>query len=183
MNKDGAMPRPTLFLVGDSLIEFCDWQSWLTELHAINLGRAGETVGELLARLPEILALRPPPDSLLLMTGTNNVCREDFAFLTDYETILRQCRAALPDTMITVNSLLPIALPYLASNVTARLNSLLRELATRQGAAYLDAHAALTDAGGLPLAGALSPDGVHLGQRGYQLWIETLHTHLQSLSS
>ena len=175
------MKTRTLFFIGDSMIEFCDWQSCFPLHRTVNLGQSGETVNGLLSRLPGLLALRPRPHWLLLMTGTNNVCMEDFAFLPDYETIIDRCRTALPEAVITVNSLLPIALPYLAGNVSGRVNDLLRAMAQRLQVDYLDAHAALLDRAGQPLAGVLAPDGVHLSPRGYQLWAATLQHHLQLL--
>ncbi len=175
------MTEKNLFLVGDSLIEFCDWQSLIPGHRVVNLGRSGETVAELLGRLPAILARRPAPHWLLLAIGTNNVCMEDFAFLPDYERLLASCRTTLPDTAVTVNSLAPVALPYLAPNVTARLNGLLRDLALRKGVDFLDVHASLTGLDGQPLPGVLSLDGVHLASQGYRLWAEAIRRHLQTI--
>ncbi|MDH5299558.1 MAG: GDSL-type esterase/lipase family protein [Desulfobulbaceae bacterium] len=170
-----------LFFVGDSLIEFYDWQPLFPGHRVSNLGRAGDTVRELMERLPAILTLAPPPDWLLMMIGTNNVCMEDFAFLPDYETLITRIRNRLPHAALTVNSLLPVTLPYLAGNVTARLNQLLREMAVRCGVRYLDALTPLTGDSGTVLPGVLFPDGVHLARRGYDLWGDAIHRHLLEL--
>ena len=172
-----------LFLIGDSLIEFFDWQHRFPEHRVVNLGRSGETAAELLARLPSTLTLQPPPDWLLLMTGTNDVCMEDFSVPAVYEQIIKSCQAQLPTTIITVNSLLPIALPYLAANVVPRLNDLLRDLTMKQEVHFLDGYAALTDPTGLPLANVLAADGVHLEEPGYQLWATQVEKHLQTILS
>ena len=170
-----------LFLIGDSMIEFFDWRQCFSGHRVVNLGRAGETAGELLARLPGILALQPAPDWLLLMTGTNDVCMENFAFPATYAKIIATCSAQYPQAEITVNSLLPIALPYLASDTVPRLNGLLRELALAHTIHFMDGYAALADQTGLPRPGVLAADGVHLTDRGYRLWGEALRQHLDAL--
>ena len=170
-----------LFFLGDSIIEFHDWQKEFPDHRAVNLGRAGETAEELLARLDTILALQPPPDWLLVMTGTNNVCMEDFTFPSTIAEIIESAQARLPATTITVNSLLPIELPYLAENTVARTNAIIQEIATSRHVHFLDGHAALTDQSGHIRPGVLSLDGVHLGEYGYRLWALEIEKHLQTL--
>lgn len=171
----------TLFFIGDSMIEFYDWQQRFPEHRAINLGRSGETTAELLARLPGILTLQPAPDWLLLMTGTNDVCMENFSFPATLARIIATCHAELPNTAVTVNSLLPISLPYLTADVVPRMNAILRDLTMEAGASFLDGHGALTDPTGRPLPGVLAADGVHLEDHGYHLWAEAVEKHLTNL--
>ena len=167
-----------LFFIGDSMIEFFDWQQRFPEHRAVNLGRAGETTSELLSRLPGILTLQPPPDWLLLMTGTNDICMEDFTFPAALAQIIETCQRRLPETIITVNSLLPINLPYLATDVIPRTNALLEELAASQDVHFLNGHQALTDSSGHLQPGVLAADGVHLEEHGYQLWADEVEKHL-----
>ncbi|MDH3360249.1 MAG: GDSL-type esterase/lipase family protein [Desulfobulbaceae bacterium] len=170
-----------LFFIGDSMIEFFDWQQRFPEHRVVNLGRSGETTSELLARLDTILALQPPPDWLLLMTGTNDVCMEDFTFPSVLDQIIDSCIRKLPETIITVNSLLPINLPYLAADVVPRVNAILEELAASQNVNFLNGHQALTDPSGLLLPGVLSADGVHIEDRGYRLWADEVDKQLQAI--
>ncbi|MDH4320777.1 MAG: GDSL-type esterase/lipase family protein [Desulfobulbaceae bacterium] len=170
-----------LFLIGDSMIEFFDWRPCFPDHRVVNLGRSGETTAELLARLPAILALQPAPDWLLLMTGTNDVCMEHFAFPATYARILATCKTLRPQAEITVNSLLPIALPYLAADTVPRLNGLLRALTSAPKTHFLDGYAALSDRTGKIRPGVLAADGVHLSDHGYQLWGNALQHHLSSL--
>ncbi len=168
-----------LFFIGDSMIEFFDWQRRFSTHRVVNLGRSGETTSELLARLPGILRLQPPPDWLLLMIGTNDVCMENFSFPAVHAQIITACRQQLPTTIITVNSLLPLLLPYLSRDVVPRLNDILREQSVQQGGHFLDGYAALTDSAGLPLPHVLADDGVHLEEHGYQLWADEVEKQLQ----
>ena len=170
-----------LFFIGDSMIEFFDWQQRFPGHRVVNLGRSGETASELLARMDNILSLQPPPDWLLIMTGTNDVCMEDFTFPAVLGRIIETCQNILPDTTITVNSLLPISLPYLAPDTVPRINAILEELAASRDVHFLNGHRALTTSSGVLLPGVLAVDGVHLEDQGYRLWADAVGTHLASI--
>ncbi|HSH14330.1 MAG TPA: GDSL-type esterase/lipase family protein [Desulfurivibrionaceae bacterium] len=162
-----------LLLVGDSLVEYGDWQELLPGREIVNLGRCGEAVEELRERAANLVRRQAQPDLLLVMIGTNNVAMERFDFLEPYADILEIFRGAWPATLLVVNSLLPMDLYYLAPETVVRLNDRLRTLAERKSTLYLDAWRALVDQDNLALPGILE-DEVHLTARGYQLWAGAL---------
>ncbi|MGV1097856.1 GDSL-type esterase/lipase family protein [Thiovibrio sp. JS02] len=162
------MPMRVLFL-GDSLIEYYDWQDRFPDQAVRNAGQAGETVAGLLARLPGLLQRRPTPEMVILMIGTNNLLMEDYAFLPDYGRILATIAAQAPAAGIACTSLLPMPLSWLADTAVARINASLHRLVTGAGASYLDLYAAFTK-GGEPAAAYFEGDGVHLSGPGYALW-------------
>jgi lysophospholipase L1-like esterase len=162
-----------LLLVGDSLIEFGDWAELLPGREIVNLGRAGEAVEELRERTVYLVKRQPPPDLLLVMSGTNNVVMERFDFLEPYAEILETFRVAWPGAVLVLNSLLPMEFNNLAPETISRLNDRLRSLADRQNARYLDAWRAMVDQNGHVLPGVLE-DEVHLTSKGYRLWASAL---------
>ena len=97
------MKQKHLLLIGDSLIEYYNWQARFPTHHIYNLGIAGETVQELHRRLPSIITMKQAPDSILLMTGTNNVAMEDFSFGPVFESIIADLKSAFPNTEIFIN--------------------------------------------------------------------------------
>lgn len=159
-----------LLFIGDSLIEFFDWQGCFPGCRVENLGRAGETVQELLARAPAVLQRQAAPTWLLIMSGINNVAREDYGFLPAYEELLQQLRAKWPATILTVNSLLPVRLPWVAADLLPQLNNLLRAMAARQEALFLNGYDHFLDQNGLADGRFLMEDGVHLSAAGYARW-------------
>lgn len=169
----GGRKISRLLLVGDSLIEYGDWLQLLPGREVVNLGRSGEAVEELRERAPNLVGRRPIPDLVLVMIGTNNVAMERFDFLETYADILEIFRAAWPEAVLLINSLLPMELNYLAPATIPRLNDRLRVLADRQKARYLDAWRVLVDQNGRVLPGVLE-DEVHLTARGYRLWADAL---------
>ena len=168
-----------LMLVGDSMIEFFDWQERFPELEVNNLGRSGESVEELRTRAQDIVERYGAPDLVLVMIGTNNVAMENFTFLTAYEDILETFIDAYPEAALVVNSLLPMELGYLAPDTVSRINSSLKSVAAANGILYLDAWSAMVDKSGRVLEEILE-DEVHLTHQGYRVWAAELEKLLQA---
>jgi lysophospholipase L1-like esterase len=165
-------------LVGDSMIEFFDWQERFPDLEVKNLGRSGESVEELQIRAQDIVDRYGAPDLVLVMIGTNNVAMENFTFQSAYEDILATFQEAYPEAALVVNSLLPMELSYLAPDTVSRINSSLQSLAVGSGLFYLDAWSPMVDKSGRVLEGLLE-DEVHLSYQGYRVWADVLAEFLQ----
>jgi len=166
-----------ILLLGDSLIEFFDWQARFKEMIMQNRGEAGERVKELLSRVSDELAAAGKVDVVVIMIGANNLAGEDYAFLRDYEEILHRVRSVLPAARIAVTSLLPFHFSWLSADTVPRLNASLRSIAGLASADYLDVYAAFVAA---QQAGktCFLPDGVHLTGGGYEIWATVLGAYL-----
>ncbi len=165
-----------LCFIGDSLIEYYDWQERFPDLAVLNLGVAGETTPELLARLSCFGASSCQPDWVIIMTGTNDLLM-GADFLPSYERIITRLQKALPDAFLLINGLMPMALPWLAPNLIAQVNARLEELALRHKIGYLDGGCLGTDSTASP--SCFLEDGVHLNQYGYALWSAAIENHLR----
>lgn len=159
-----------LLFIGDSLIEFFDWQSRLPGHEVDNRGVAGETVEGLQARLGTVLARTSAPDAVFIMTGINNLSMDDREFLDAYLRILVQLKQRYPSARIYINSLLPVLFPFISNDDVRAVNGQLRALATDTQVGYLDIHSLFLDDTGTPKAGLLLDDGVHLSNEGYAVW-------------
>ncbi|MEW6594334.1 MAG: GDSL-type esterase/lipase family protein [Thermodesulfobacteriota bacterium] len=170
------MTAPQLIFLGDSLIEFCDWQDHFPGHAVVNLGLAGETVQELRQRVEHLAGRLENPAWFLLMIGTNNVAVEDYGFFADYRALVAILRQRHPAAALQVTSLLPMHLPWLAPETIPRLNSRLRELAQDLGAGYVDAYAAFVARGNT--GPFFLDDGVHLSDAGYTVWAAAIRPFL-----
>ncbi len=172
------MSEKTIYLIGDSMIEFGNWEGLLPGFTPVNLGRSGETAVETLWRLDEIAAAgHPAPDVVLFMTGTNNITMEEFAFFQVYDDIVAKSRELWPKARIVINSLLPMNLSFLAPDAVGRVNENLSAAAERLGVEYLDGFTPLSDGSGNPAEGVLA-DEVHLTEEGYRRWAAAMADHL-----
>ncbi len=176
-----------ILFIGDSLIEFFDWQQEFPAHRVTNLGRAGETVEGLLSRLNRTCGQIGKADMIVLMTGTNNIGMEDYAFGPGYEEILKIFAEKFPKAERIATSLIPLRLPWLDETAVPRMNVLLRDLVLRQGATYLDLYQVFTsgrrNADDTCFARYYLDDGVHLSAQGYRAWAGILAPLIEETAS
>lgn len=123
------------------------------------------------------------PHKVYVMLGSNGV-----AFLTQdniiefYGEFLDELRAALPNAILYVESVLPVTHEkeagdsrYANSKIDA-LNDALLDLATEKGAYFVNVSEAIKDESGC-LPAAASSDGMHFGVSTYNKWVDYLLTH------
>jgi lysophospholipase L1-like esterase len=159
--------------IGDSLIEFFNWQKRFPDNHVSNFGSAGETAEGLLARLPNIILRSHSPDLVMIMTGTNNIAMEDYGFLLTYEKIIDLLQKSYAQATIVMTSLLPIELFFLGDAVP-RVNKRLKDIAMDKHILYLDLYPLFLEEETRAITAYYEADGVHLSYKGYEVWARAL---------
>ena len=173
------MSKKCLF-IGDSLIEFSNWQNRFPDHQIINFGQAGETAEGLAARLPGIIKRYEAPDLIMIMTGTNNIAMEDYGFLFTCEKIINQLKEAYPEAKIIMTSLLPIELFWLGDAVP-RVNKRLQAISKNLAVHYLDLYPLFLGRDDKQNSAFFEPDNVHLSLEGYEIWANALEDFLLEL--
>lgn len=168
--------EPFLF-IGDSLIEFFNWQKRFPDRKIFNGGIAGETTEGLLARLPNVIQQVPSPGLVMIMTGINNVAMEDYAFLFTYEKIISRLQQVYSQAPIVITSLLPVNL-YFLGDAVPRLNRRLKDTARKSNTIYLDLYPLFVDNDSRIISSYYEPDGVHLSGTGYEIWAKALEEQI-----
>ncbi len=166
------MARQFLF-IGDSLIEFFNWQNRFPDDQVYNFGSAGETAEGLLSRLPGIIRRIQAPGLVMIMTGTNNIAMEDYGFLSTYEKIISLLQENYAQAAIVMTSLLPIELFFLGDAVP-RINRRLKDIARNNHIAYLDLYPLFLGEDSRAITAYYEADGVHLSEAGYEVWARAL---------
>ncbi len=159
-----------LLFIGDSLIEFFDWEGRFPGDDVYNFGIAGETVEGLNRRLSEVIAKVPSPDFVFIMTGINNLAMDDRDFVKTYALVIGRLKQVWKSARIFIHSLLPVGTPFISNDEIRATNRQLRTLAERELVGYADIHPLFLDEGGNPRGSCLLDDGVHLSDEGYRLW-------------
>ncbi len=164
-------------MLGDSLVEWGDWPELLPSVRVINRGVAGEHVEELSVRLAAEVESIEDPDHILIMAGTNNLLMGNTFFPAVFRSMLPRLAALCPEADITLNSIMPMALPGLPEQIAA-VNRQLQEIAELAGCHFLDMVPACIEQC-LPITRpCFLTDGVHLSTLGYQVWAGEIRRHL-----
>ncbi len=165
---------------GDSITDWGDWAEFTGNASAINRGIAGDNTYGLLHRTDEVT--RHQPKKLFILIGTNdlNIHIPLEQRLVNYDSIIDRVKRESPNTIIYVQSVLPINNDlisrqyYSGTNEAIRLmNSSLDSLARTGGVVYVDLYSHFLDQKG-QLDAKYTYDGLHLNGVGYMRWIGIL---------
>ena len=159
-----------IVFIGDSLTEFYDWQERFPGHRVFNLGIAGEPVEGLLGRMSHIRTVIVRADLIFVMTGINNIAMGDYDIIPKYEKILNTIISDSTGAGVIIESVLPVRLSWLDNVEIEKINSGLQKIAQRKKIRYFDLYSLFVDARGKPIPEYLSEDGVHLSERGYEVW-------------
>ena len=156
-------------LVGDSLSLWLPTDQLPQNRFWLNQSISGETTTQILSRLSYFRHTHP--DQIHLMAGINDLKNgaSDQEVLDNMQNILTHLQRQHPLAQIVVYSILPTRLSTLPSDRIDGVNRQLARLTNRQGATFMDLQASFTDHQGR-LHVDLTTDGLHLSQRGYDVW-------------
>lgn len=173
-----------IVMLGDSLINGCEWHELLHDNRIKNRGINGDTIEGVRARSASIM--ESSPHKLFVMIGINDVSHErpaqaigqDIMALADYLHTLS------PSTRIYIHSLLPFdskiyytSLSDKESTVTT-INRLLQESASKHNYTYIELYSHFVTDGTAQLAPQFTNDGLHLTGEGYALWSTLLAPYI-----
>lgn len=141
-----------------------------------------DPIDGVLRTIPETVALHKPP-MILITVGINGVALwGEEEFKGAYVRLINEIKEASPDTVILVQSILPIAPSYVHwgmitnESITAA-NAWILEVAEQCGLHYLDTFSVLVGEDGNIRPELVQDDGLHANEDGLNLALEYIRTH------
>jgi hypothetical protein len=157
--------KPTMFLLGDSLVKRGNWLFLESDYSPVNLGRGGARVID----IKEYLESQPEVKNghVLLLLGINNLAdRQPMEDLVkDYEDLVDECLKRNLSTTIISLPLVSGGNEYDRSAAVKLVNAELRRISEEKACGYFDMNLVLSDRLGL-LHGYTSDD-LHLTEAAY----------------
>lgn len=181
-------PPMDIFFLGDSLTEFWPemgksvWAAEFGKLSVLNCGVAGDTTQNILYRITHGELDGIAPKVIVLLAGINNLgLSPNLApaeLAQGLKAIVSTLRAKSPGSKILLLSIFPTADPV--QTRIKETNKLLAELADQKSVFFLDIYNSFLDAE-KRFPAAISPDGLHLNAKGYQIWADAMRPTLLKL--
>ena len=176
-----------LLFIGDSITEQwrenAVWKKHYAALNPANFGIGGDLTQNVLWRVANGEVNGIKPKVVVLLIGTNNTGNdspEDIA--RGITAIVHLLREKLPTTKVLLMGILPRgpeAKTPLRDKIAA-VNNIIKKSADGRKVVYLDLGPKLLDKDGR-LTGDVSPDSLHLSEKGYQIWAETMQPLLKKM--
>jgi len=169
-----------IVFLGNSITESGNWKKLLKDSTVINRGISGDNTFGVLARIDEIIKLKP--SNLFILIGTNDLSKRipDEVVIENIFAIVSKIKAGSPKTKIFVQSILPInetvekfPVQFNNTNHILTINDQLTRYAERLRYTYIDLYSNFLDDQG-KLNASYTFDGLHLNAAGYQQWVRIL---------
>ncbi|HLQ45065.1 MAG TPA: platelet-activating factor acetylhydrolase IB subunit [Planctomycetaceae bacterium] len=178
-----------LLLIGDSITQGWEgsgknvWTKFYTPRNAVNLGIGGDRTQHVLWRLDHGNVEGISPKAAVLMIGTNNSSDNTPEEIADgVEAIVEKLRAKLPQTKVLVLAIFPRgANPEdKRRQVNTQANELIAKLADGESVHFLDIGSKFLGEDG-SLSKEIMPDLLHLSEKGYTIWAESIEAKVKEL--
>lgn len=169
--KNNPLSKDDVVFLGNSITEQGgDWGKRLDNPKIKNRGISGDTTDGVLARLGEITYSQP--SKVFLLIGINDLFRDDMTsekVVNNILKIVNQINQASPRTKLFVHTILPTNTEKIREKID-KTNALLVNAATIHPYEIILLHNDFATENDL-MNMELSTDGVHLNEKGYQVWV------------
>ena len=176
-----SLPRGEIVFLGNSIIEGFDLNKYFPGTATINRGIVADHLDGLMERIDNS-AIALEPSKLFIMIGINDIGdqRDDEYLKAMYSTLIDTLKFKLPKTEIYLHSILPTTARWknCPPEQIKRMNSFLAVLALEKGLVYINIYPYfLIDMN--YLNPALTKDGLHPNEAGYDIWAEKIRDYLK----
>lgn len=188
-NKRVAQGNCDLIFIGDSITQGWEgrgkkvWAKHYAKRNAVNLGIGGDRTQHVIWRLDNGNLHRIKPKAAVIMIGTNNSGSNSSQEIADgVEVIVKQLRKKLPETKVLLLGVFPRGANKADKRrqVNEGANATFKKIADGKSVHYLDiGQKFLKEDGTLPRE--IMPDLLHLSEKGYTIWAESIEAKLKEL--
>jgi lysophospholipase L1-like esterase len=189
MNKRVAEGDVDLVFIGDSITQGWEgkgrdvWQKFYGGRKAVNLGISGDRTQHVIWRLDNGNLKDISPKLAVIMIGTNNSGNNTPEEIADgIKVIVEQIKTKSPDTKILLLGVFPRGANKEDKRriVNEKTNAIATKLADEKTVFYLDIGDKFLAEDGT-LSRDIMPDLLHLSDKGYTIWAESIEPSVKSL--
>jgi beta-glucosidase len=188
-NKRVAAGNVDLVFIGDSITQGWEgrgkgvWAKFYSKRNAVNLGIGGDRTQHVIWRLDNGNIKDIKPKAAVIMIGTNNAGSNTPEQIAEgVAVIVKQLRTKLPETRILLLAVFPRGTDKndKRRQVNEKTNAIFMKLADGKHVHYLDIGPKFLEDDST-LTREIMPDLLHLSEKGYTIWAESIESTLEKL--
>ena len=188
-NKRVAQGNVDLIFIGDSITQGWEgrgkgvWEKFYGKRNAVNLGIGGDRTQHVLWRLDNGNIKNISPKLAVIMIGTNNSGNNTPKEIYEgNKAIVEKLQKALPETKILLLAIFPRGKDGEdpRRQVNEKANAMIAKLADGKQVHSLDIGKDFLEDDGT-LTREIMPDLLHLSERGYTIWAESIEPSVKKL--
>ena len=188
-NKRVSAGKVDLILIGDSITQAWEgkgkkvWAKHYGKRNAVNLGISGDRTQHVIWRLENGNVKNISPKAAVVMIGTNNSGSNTSEEIAEgVAAITKQLRTKLPKTKVLLLGIFPRGTNKedKRRQVNEKANAIFKKLADDKYVHYLDIGQKFLEKDGT-LTKEIMPDLLHLSEKGYAIWAESIEGRLLEL--
>jgi lysophospholipase L1-like esterase len=180
-DKEQAPPHNAIVFVGSSSIRFWNVAKSFPGMDVINRGFGGSELADSVHFAPRIV-LPYEPRVIVLYAGDNDLSsgKTPEKVATDFREFTKLILARLPKTRIVVLSIKPSPSRWAIVEKGREANDLIaKHCKTDERLTFLDVGTPLLGTDGKPRKELFRADGLHLNEKGYEIWAGLLKPYLE----
>ncbi|MFT2008320.1 GDSL-type esterase/lipase family protein [Pontibacter sp. 13R65] len=180
-DADRTPPENAILFIGSS--SFTNWhnaQQMFPEYTIVNRGFGGSQLPDINLYLREV-GYPPKVKQIIIYSGDNDIAsgKEPEEVLQRFISVFSQIRKDKPKLPVAFISIKVCPGRIHSRAKVEEANRLVKDfLAEQKRTEFVDIVTPTTNDSGTPLAGIYVEDGVHLNQKGYDIWAAALKPHL-----
>ena len=188
-NTRVAKGNVDLVFIGDSITQGWEgrgkgvWEKFYGKRNSVNLGIGGDRTQHVIWRLDNGNLKDITPKAAVIMIGTNNSGSNSSKEIADgVRAIVKQIRAKSPKTQILLLGVFPRGTNNedKRRQVNEGANKIFSKLDNGKYVHYLDIGSKFLEKNGT-LTREIMPDLLHLSEKGYTIWAESIEAQLAKL--
>ncbi len=181
--QDQTKPPPQngVLFAGSSSIVRWPLPKYFPMLDAINRGFGGSGLADSIHFAPRLIT-KHKPRVVVLYAGDNDIAsgKTPEQVASDFREFVRVVHKELPKTKIVFLSIKPSLARWKLWDKMTQANKLIAEQCAKdEHLTFLDVGPPMLGDDGKPKPELFAPDGLHLSEKGYELWTALLKPHVK----
>src|SRR5262249_34572144 len=180
-DKEKPPPKNAVLFAGSSSIRLWDVSKSFPGLDVINRGFGGSQLADSTHFAPRII-LKHQPRMVVLYAGDNDLAfgKTPEQVSGDFQAFVKAIHQELPKTKIAFISIKPSIQRWKLVDKIKKANSLVEAFCKQDGRlTYVDVFMPMLGEDSKPRPELFVKDGLHLSDRGYELWTSILKPYLK----